>query len=139
MQIPVNKNVEKYQDDFFKGLTFHQTFFSILTIIAAVGGFLFFRFLVHLPNDICIYAAIPIAIPPAAIGFVKIQGMSPLDYFKAKWKVKNNPIFLFRPDILQEDIQEYYLRNNEKLPINAPMPKNKDLMLETAETIGGDF
>lgn len=103
MQIPVNKNIDEYKDDFYKGLTLKQTFISVLTVAVGTGAFLFFFGVCHIPQEAAIYLALPVAFPVAASGFLKIYGMSPVMYFRLKHRTKQRPLFLFRPVMLQEE------------------------------------
>ena len=59
MQIPVNKNIDNYKDDFFKGLTMKQTLFAGLTLAVGVGVFVILNMVLHVYATLAIYLAVP--------------------------------------------------------------------------------
>ena len=101
MQIPVNKNLDEYKDDFYKGLTLRQTVLSILTIIAGTGAFLLFHSVCGINQTLSLYLAFPTALPFAASGFLKIHGMSLQEYFKRKRSVTEQPLYRYEPVLLE--------------------------------------
>lgn len=103
MQIPVNKNIDEYKDDFYKGLTLRQTLLAILTVAVGTIAFLFFNIVLNIAQSISLYLALPFAFPIAASGFLKIGGMPPLQYIRNRKRVIQAPLFLYRPGILQEE------------------------------------
>ena len=50
MQIPVNKNIDDYKDDVFKGLTLRQAAMAALTVASGILGFAIGHFLLGLPQ-----------------------------------------------------------------------------------------
>ena len=100
MQIPVNKDLDSYQDDFFKGLTLKQTALSILSVAAGTGMYLVSSYLLHLPQTISFYLALPVVLPIAATGFLRIHGMTPGEYIRRKRGVRKKELFTFLPDAL---------------------------------------
>lgn len=96
MQIPVNKNFDTYKEDFWKGLTLSQTVCCILTLCIGTGGFLLFAFL-GLPAAVSLYLTFPLAFPAAAVGFLKIGGLSLLTYLKKRRSCERTPLYRFHP------------------------------------------
>ena len=82
MQIPVNKDLDSFKDDFFKGLTLKQTALSIVSVAAGTGTFLLSSYVFHLSQSVSFYLALPVVLPIAASGFLKIQGMTPVQYLQ---------------------------------------------------------
>lgn len=99
MQIPVNKNFDEYKEDFWKGLTLAQTACCILTLCIGTGGFLLFTHL-GLPAAGALYLTFPLAFPAAAIGFLKIGGLSLWAYLKKRRACERTPGYRFRPRYL---------------------------------------
>lgn len=102
MQIPVNKNIDEYKDDFFKGLSLQQTAMCAAAVLTGTAAFLTANLVLALPQTVSLYAALPFALPFAAAGFLRIHGMSPVRYFRLKQQTKENPVYYFRPQMLTE-------------------------------------
>ena len=100
MLIPVNKDLDSYQDDFFKGLTLKQTALSLISIAAGTGTFLIGTYLLHLEESVSFYLALPVVLPIAASGFLKIQGMTPVQYLKKRRNAMTRDIWFFVPAML---------------------------------------
>ena len=56
----------------------------------------------HLPQTISLYLALPFALPFAAAGFLRVHNMAPDRYFRLKKKVKEQPAYYFRPQIVAD-------------------------------------
>lgn len=105
MTIRVNKNVDEYRDDFWKGLSLAQTGILLLALLAGVGGFLLGYYVLLLPVNVSLYCAFPTAFPVAAM-LLRHHGMSPLEWVQKKRKLKETPCYLYcpmYPDALRED------------------------------------
>lgn len=128
MQIPVNKNLDEYKDDFYKGLTLRQTVLSILTVAAGTGAFLVFHSVCGFSQTVSLYLAFPAALPFAASGFLKIHGMSMQEYFKRKRSVTGQMLYRYEPALLK-------LRNGSELEKfeRKAQKKEKRPVLETQE------
>lgn len=122
MQIPINKNLDEYKDDFYKGLTLKQTILSVATVIVGTGIFLFFHSMCGIGQTTALYLAIISALPVAASGFLKIHGMSLPEYFRKKQEVTEQVSYRFEPGMilaLDEGIQEVpdITRRKRKHPV----------------------
>lgn len=106
MQIPINKNIDEYKDDFFKGLSLQQTAMCAAAVITGTAAFLAANLVLALPQSVSLYAALPFALPFAAAGFLKIHGMSPVRYFRLKKRTKENPVYYFRPQLIMETTEQ---------------------------------
>ena len=100
MLVPVNKDLDSYQDDFFKGLTLKQTALSLISVAAGTGTFLAGTYLLHLEESVSFYLALPVVLPIAASGFLKIQGMTPVQYLKKRRSALARDIWFFVPSML---------------------------------------
>lgn len=96
MNIPINRNIDEFKDDFFKGLTFRQTCFSAITLFSGTAGFVIVNVAFGIPQAISIYVTIMCAAPWAVWGFIRIKGMSAKDYLQKRFYVMAHPIFLYR-------------------------------------------
>ena len=107
MQIPVNKDLDSFKDDFFKGLTLKQTAISVISVAAGTGTFLFALYVLHLSQSASFYMALPVVLPIAASGFLRVHGMTPLEYFKKRRSVTRMDAYFFIPDgILKGEKEE---------------------------------
>ena len=106
MLIPVNKDLDSYKDDFFKGLTLKQTALSVISVAAGTLMFLFGTYVLKLSSTVSFYLALPVVLPIAATGFLKIHGMTPLEYLKRRREVLRQDTFFFVPDFYPPDEDE---------------------------------
>ena len=100
MQIPVNKDLDSYKDDFFKGLTLKQTALSIVSVAAGTGTFLLGTYVFKLEQAVSFYLALPVVLPIAASGFLRIHGMTPLEYLRRRQGAISRDIYFFVPEAL---------------------------------------
>ena len=101
MVIYVNKNIDDYKDDFFKGLTFKQTVISGIAVTTGVCMFLLLHLGLRLPQSLSLYLTLPVVFPLAAAGFVRIHGMNLMQYFRQRKKVRGNHTFVYYPEMLR--------------------------------------
>ena len=104
LQIPVNKNIDEYKDDFFKGLTLKQTVTSVVALVFGAGMFLGLTMLFGISQTTALYLTFPVVFPIAAIGFLKIDVMTPVTWLKRRRAVRNMPVYFFHPDM--QDIKD---------------------------------
>mgnify|MGYP005762486619 CR=1 FL=1 len=97
MEIKVNKEIRDYSEAIFFGLSMRQFIFSALACIVAL--LLYFLLRDHLGTEtlswICIFGAIPFA----ALGFVKYNGMNAEEFFVAwiKSEILMPRVLYFKP------------------------------------------
>ncbi|MCD8154396.1 MAG: PrgI family protein [Clostridiales bacterium] len=101
MQIPVNKDIDDYKDDFFKGMTLRQTTMCVLTLAVGIGCYFLCNSVLGLPQTVSLYLVFPVALPFAAAGFLKIDGMPPLEYLKRRREVTQTPLYHYRPMVFE--------------------------------------
>lgn len=121
MQIPVNKNLDEYKDDFYKGLTLKQTVLSILTVIVGTGIFLLLYLICGIGQTIALYLAVLAALPVAASGFLKVHGLSLPEYFRKKKEVSRQMVFFFQPDLIQKMEQDNQGKRNVRQKKKNPI------------------
>lgn len=126
MQIPVNKNLDEYKDDFYKGLTLKQTVLSVLTITSGTGIFFVLYSLCHLDQTVSLYLSVPAALPFAVAGFLRIHGMSLWEYVRRKRLVMDRPVYVFQAELLNSDTAE-------EREVKIKEYKNKKILLATQE------
>ncbi|MDL2287955.1 PrgI family protein [Oscillospiraceae bacterium OttesenSCG-928-F05] len=82
IEIKVNKEIRRYKESIFFGLTFRQFLCSAVAVGAAVA--VYFGFRETLGNEAVSWVCILAAVPVAAAGFFKYQGL-PLEQFIKTW------------------------------------------------------
>lgn len=132
MKIPVNKNMDEYKDDFFKGLTLRQTAAAALTLVVGIGVF-FLCNAIGIPQELSLYLAMPLAFAVGASGFLEIYGMPPLQYIRKRLRVMRHPLYVSVPDAVWELYQQ---------DAKTPLKKRKEnvrrqeaILLESKEEI----
>ena len=98
MQVTVNKDLDSYKDDFFKGLTLKQTAISIISVAAGTGTYFFASYVLKLDQTVSFYLALPVVLPIAAGGFLRIHGMTPALYLKRRRETASREAWFFSPD-----------------------------------------
>ena len=133
MKIPVNKNIDEYKDDFFKGLTLRQTVVAASTLAVGIGGFFLVHLIFGIPQSISLYIVMPLAFAVGASGSLKIHGMSPYQYISKKMRITREPLYRSNPDA----IWETYLqdRENQLKKKTAESKKPGKILLENEEEI----
>ncbi|MBE6547831.1 MAG: PrgI family protein [Ruminococcaceae bacterium] len=81
MEIKINKEIKEYNETMFFGLSVRQAIFSVLACGVAVG--IYFAFRSHLHKEILSWICVLGAVPFAALGFVKYNGMNAEQIVKA--------------------------------------------------------
>ena len=106
MQIRVNRNIDNYKPDVFHGLDFSQSMHALGTVITGASASLVANFYLHLPQTICFYIAMPFALPVALAGFLKIDGMPPMEYLRRRKEIKRMTEYFYCPEPLSDFLQE---------------------------------
>ena len=119
MEININKDIREYTEGVFFGLNLRQLICSGLAVGSAVA--IYFGTKDIISKDTMTYLCVAAAIPFAAIGFVKYNGMPMEKIFMAwlkdnflvprKFTVRSNNIYL-------EALKDYFAKK-EKEAINA--------------------
>lgn len=74
MRVQINNEIRDYSESIFFGLNLRQLIFSALACGVAVGSYFLFR--KHLGIETLSWLCILCAVPFAALGFIKYNGMS---------------------------------------------------------------
>lgn len=103
MQIETKKDIESaYKDEIFKGFSLKETIAIVSAgaagIAAVAGLWYFFRF----PVEMGVYIAVPCMVPFLAMGFIKIQGLTPWGYLKEIVYTYRTRILIYDADELPE-------------------------------------
>ena len=115
MQVTVNKDLDSYKDDFFKGLTLKQTAISIISVAAGTGTYFFASYVLKLDQTICFYLALPVVLPIAAGGFLRIHGMTPALYLKRRRETVCRDAWFFSPDFCLLEEEGSRIRAKERI------------------------
>ena len=86
MEININKDIREYTEGVFFGLNLRQLICSGLAVASAVAVYFGARGTVA--NDMITYLCIAVAVPFAAIGFIKYNGM-PMEKIFVAWLTDN--------------------------------------------------
>lgn len=107
MQIPVNKNLDQYQGDFFKGLTLRQTIYVVLTLAVGIASYLVFNVALGIPQTLSLYLVLPVSGAVAFAGFYKFDGRLELRaYIKKRMGISRMPLYRHRPFMLMALAEE---------------------------------
>ena len=119
MEININKDIREYTEGVFFGLNLRQLICSGLAVASAVAVYFGTREVVS--KDIMTYLCIAVAIPFAAIGFIKYNGM-PMEKIIVAW-LKDNFIVPRKLTVKSNNIYlealKGYFANKEKEALNA--------------------
>lgn len=95
MEVKINREIREYTESMFFGLSLRQFIFSVLACGVAVGVYFLLRPILGLETTswVCIIAAVPFA----AIGFLKYNGMTAekfmLAWFRSEFIIPNHVCF----------------------------------------------
>ena len=101
MEIKINKEIKEYNETIFFGLSARQFIFSVLACIATVG--IYFLLKPYLNTETLSWVCILGAVPFAALGFVKYNGMTAEQILRA-W---------IRSEILMPRFMVFKVENNK--------------------------
>ena len=119
MEININKDIREYTEGVFFGLNLRQLICSGLAVASAVAVYLSTR--ETFSKDVITYFCIAAAIPFAAIGFIKYNGM-PMEKIFWAWLTDN---FLFprrltvKANNVYQKAMSGYFAAKEKEALNA--------------------
>ena len=100
MNININKDFEKhYKDDAWRGFTLKEVCCMLLFLILLFGMVFFCWKWLHMQPDLAVYLAVPFGLPVLCVGFLKYQGMTPVELVKEM-------VFEYRTKFLLYDAEE---------------------------------
>ena len=118
MEVKVPRDILKYEETLFFGLTLRQFLFSLLAVDVAVGVFFLFNPMLgmEMTSWICIVSAMPFAL----LGFVRYNGMT-ADEFAWTW-IQSEILF---PKVMVFQARNLYLEAIEQGRAGDASPKRK--------------
>ncbi|MCD7956053.1 MAG: PrgI family protein, partial [Lachnospiraceae bacterium] len=108
----------------------------VLTLAVGIGCYFLCNSVLGLPQTVSLYLVFPAALPFAAAGFLKIDGMPPLEYLKRRREVTQTPLYRYRPMVFERaesgkgNWMENYMTDRECLG-----QEQQDIKEETAEEL----
>lgn len=126
MEVKVPRDILKYEEALFFGLSLRQFLFSLLAVGVAVGAYLLCS--PYLPTETTSWICIAAALPFAFLGFVHYNGMT-ADQFVRTW-VRAELLF---PKVLIYQGTNLYMEAIEQGRIGAARPKRKWLVKRTGK------
>lgn len=119
MEININKDIREYTEGVFFGLNLRQLICSGLAVTSSVA--VYFGARTTFSNDVITYLCIAVAVPFAAVGFIKYNGM-PMEKIFVAW-LKDNFIvprrLTFKSNNIYKEALKDYFAKQEKEAINA--------------------
>ena len=127
MEVKVNKEIRNYTESMFFGLSLRQFIFSVLACGVAVGLYFLLRpyFGMETLSWVCILGALPFA----AMGFIKYNGMTAEQFvwawFKSEFLMPKK--LMFRSDNLYYEAMKSNIEAREKgLPVVPKKQRRKE-------------
>lgn len=121
MEVKVPRDILKYEEALFYGLSLRQFLFSMLAVGVAVGSY--FLFSPHLAMETTSWICIVATLPFALLGFAHYNGMT-ADQFTRTW-MRSELLF---PKVLIYRGTNLYMDVIEQGRIEAARPKRKPLI-----------
>ena len=127
MEVKINKEIRNYTESMFFGLSLRQFIFSVLACGVAVGLYFLLRpyFGMETLSWVCILGALPFA----AMGFIKYNGMTAEQFvwawFKSEFLMPKK--LMFRSDNLYYEAMKSNIETREKgLPVVPKKQRRKE-------------
>lgn len=121
MEVKINKEIREYTESIFFGLSLRQCIFSVLAIVIAVG--IYFLIIDTLGLELTSWLCMLGAIPFAALGFIKYQGMNAEQIVK----VAVRSFFLSNARLVFQPTNFYYESVKHLLDIKGGRKRDKKL------------
>lgn len=104
MEVKINKEIREYTENIYLGLTLRQFIFSLIGCIIAGITYLFVK--PYLGTEITSWICIFEVVPFAALGFIKINGMTMEQFVFVfiKNKILTPKILFYKPVNLYEEL-----------------------------------
>lgn len=124
LNIQINKDIESYNSDVWKGLSGRQIVYGLLTMLIGGGIIIVCTELAAFSLSAAVYMAVPFALPIALQGFVSINHMTMTEIVKRKIQIAFG-----RPITFESTENEYILipnKQEKKLKIGFSVVKKKN-------------
>ena len=126
MEVKINKDIREFSESIFFGLSLRQFIFSLLACVVAV--ILYFTLKPHLGLETVSWVCILGAIPFAALGFVKYNGMTAeqfiVAFIKSEFIIPKR--LTFKSENIYAEIFKPTINKKLKQGILKPQHKHKE-------------
>jgi len=122
VEVKINREIRDYTESMFFGLSLRQFVFSLLAILVAVG--VYFMLKPHLGTETVSWVCILGAVPFAAMGFIKYNGMT-AERFVWAW-LRSEFIVPKKLMFRATNIYAEALKSILESPRNQPCGESKD-------------
>ena len=120
--IIINKDVEEYEYDVWKGFSARQLVFGGAAVGAAASIILVAYLVCYVPIQGAVYLGIPVGVVIALLGFLKVDDMNLTDYAKEIWRLTFSEPLVYASEEFEADV----LRNAKKAEELAAGMKEMD-------------
>lgn len=121
MQTPINKDIDLYKNDFFKGLSMRETIWGGTALLTGMGIMFFLTLNFKIPAQISSLIGMPVILIIGINGFYKKNNMTFYEMLKKKIQIaKQKPLVL-----KDNDIRAYKISLLEKELTNRTKKKRK--------------
>lgn len=114
MEVKINSEIRNYTESIFFGLSFKQIIFALLAIGSSVGVYFLLkdRFAINIVSIFCVLAAAPWA----AIGFVRYNGMTAIEFVRVwiRSEIVMPSRLVYKGDNIYYDILETAKKEEDK-------------------------
>lgn len=95
MKIPMNKDMEEFKEDFYKGLNLKETVLAVFIFLAGLGIFVWAYFFMGMSQNTSAFLTMVVTFPTGIAVYRKKYGMSMMEYYFRIWDVKRHPLYLY--------------------------------------------
>lgn len=130
MEVKINKEIRDYTESLFFGLSMRQCAFSMVACIVAIV--LYFLTINTLGMEITSWLCMLGAVPFAALGFIKYQGMNAEQILVTAWR----SFLLSKTELINQPINFYHsiLQNRINEIIKEELGKNDKKSFKNKKT-----
>lgn len=115
MEVKINREIRNYTESMFFGFTMRQFILSLCACVVAVG--VYFIFKPYIGTEIVSWLCVLAAVPFAALGFVKYNGMTAekaiYAWFKSEFLIPKKLLFK-NTNVYYEMFKKYIDRKNKE-------------------------
>ena len=130
MQIPVNTNIDKYKDDFFKGFSAKETGYAAVILLIYLICYAVFIFLFYVPQTIALYLSLPLPLLAGMAGMMKLTGHDMAGNLLKRYQIRKMPVYLYQPSAITDEKDLYY-PSEKKEQQSSQKQKKKQVYLQT--------
>lgn len=85
--IVINKDIEEYEHDAWRGFSVRQIIFGGISVSASAAVILFAYIVCYMPIQAAAYLGIPVGVIIALVGFMQIDDMNLREYLQEIWRL----------------------------------------------------